>query len=475
MDELRISKGVARWTADFTPPTEEYTSDTIDKTAAETINFADWVDLYPPSEVIADGFSFTESLPLPIDPSANEETLAFTDFASGGFQYPEELDDTLAFYDWVDMGPKVFEVIADVLHIVDVITFTYDQETLIDEEFIIWDTPKVGWNKSITDAITLVDSALVKHGISIVEWLILKETLLENWDGTESITDEINIADLIDAVKTITLAIVDTLTVVEAIPVLLAIKVIEYIFLHESVPLTDMFNVLDGFTLSDELQKSWDKAVEEAIALSDASMLEFLAAILNISDAINLADSPVGLLTVSMTASDAVSFADVVAAKGNIFSLILESLEFGLTLTLGGEVWQCWVISNVDFDPSVFSGFNFNSYCSFQNKAYGVKTDGLYILEGSTDSGAQIHAGIVLTSTNFSTENRKKFRRASLGISGSTAAIRVQTDEGEDRIFRVTDRRAYIDRDMVGKDFVFSVSDFDALDFMELVPFILAR
>jgi len=42
IDELRISKGVARWTADFTPPTAAYTADALALTSSRHWTFSDW-------------------------------------------------------------------------------------------------------------------------------------------------------------------------------------------------------------------------------------------------------------------------------------------------------------------------------------------------------------------------------------------------------------------------------------------------
>ena len=70
---------------------------------------------------------------------------------------------------------------------------------------------------------------------------------------------------------------------------------------------------------------------------------------------------------------------------------------------------------------------------------------------------------------------KKRFRAAYFGLSGGvTPSLRVETDSGS-KTYTIVNAEANITRDMYGKRWVLKVQDFDELDFVELVPIVLAR
>jgi len=61
IDELRISKGIARWTSDFTPPTEEYTAEPPYPNNPPIAHAGPDLEAYTGDEVILDGSSSDDS------------------------------------------------------------------------------------------------------------------------------------------------------------------------------------------------------------------------------------------------------------------------------------------------------------------------------------------------------------------------------------------------------------------------------
>lgn len=62
-------------------------------------------------------------------------------------------------------------------------------------------------------------------------------------------------------------------------------------------------------------------------------------------------------------------------------------------------------------ETSQYSNYNFMHIINIGNKHYGVKSDGLYLLEGTTDSGTAINGSITTKETNFisADDNKPKF------------------------------------------------------------------
>ena len=161
---------------------------------------------------------------------------------------------------------------------------------------------------------------------------------------------------------------------------------------------------------------------------------------------------------------------------GRLYSTIYDTLQMNVIVELDGEVWECYVLNTPKFYPSVYSGFNFNSYCVFENRAYGANDDGVYELTGSTDAGATIHTGVVLSSTNFGSANQKKFRRGYLGISGTAPVMVFQTENGQRETYNIdSEGKVVASSGLKSKSWKLSIADFDTLDSIKLLPIILTK
>jgi hypothetical protein len=147
-----------------------------------------------------------------------------------------------------------------------------------------------------------------------------------------------------------------------------------------------------------------------------------------------------------------------------------------VVVELDGEVWECYVLNTPKFLPSIYSGFNFNSYCVFQNRAYGCKADGIYELTGDTDNGTIINTGVQLSETKFGLPNQKRFRKAYIGVSGTTPLLTMETETGETKTYSIdTDGEVDASRSLRSKKWKLTVTDFESLDFIKLVPIVLAK
>lgn len=74
IDEFRWSKGIARWTSNFTPPTEEYSTDISEQDVFETIKLADeWtLQTNPDTQHISDSVLLSETWNLQTNPDTQE-------------------------------------------------------------------------------------------------------------------------------------------------------------------------------------------------------------------------------------------------------------------------------------------------------------------------------------------------------------------------------------------------------------------
>jgi hypothetical protein len=138
--------------------------------------------------------------------------------------------------------------------------------------------------------------------------------------------------------------------------------------------------------------------------------------------------------------------------------------------------YDTWVLDGKSYEPSIFSGWMFNSFAVLNGKVYGASVQGLYILEGVDDDGTPIRTGIRIGPINFGNDGDKRLRSINFGKAGTKTVVRVET-KGRERIFTVKrePNRVTVSRDLQGNEFIIDIAEFEELSHLEIVPLMLAR
>ena len=148
----------------------------------------------------------------------------------------------------------------------------------------------------------------------------------------------------------------------------------------------------------------------------------------------------------------------------------------GVVISGGGTdeefIYFTWVFSGVDYKPSIYSGYDFNSYCTFGGKIYGANEIGIFELGGETDDGVDIHTGFVLGPHNLGVNNKKRLRSIHLGNKNIATRVRVTLDTTS-KDFSVTKGKAKITRNLMGEEVTLEVADFKELSVIEVTPVVL--
>jgi hypothetical protein len=134
-----------------------------------------------------------------------------------------------------------------------------------------------------------------------------------------------------------------------------------------------------------------------------------------------------------------------------------------------------YVLTGFRNEPSLYSNFNFNSYARHQGKFYGAKEDGVYLLEGEDDAGAEIHPGVRIGPANFGSQRPKRLRSLRLGGECANARVRVSNGNGSEGFADVEQGVATVPREVQGREITIDIADFESLNHLEIVPMVLAR
>jgi hypothetical protein len=167
----------------------------------------------------------------------------------------------------------------------------------------------------------------------------------------------------------------------------------------------------------------------------------------------NAAGVVTGVVAINL-AVDASLHTDIDAIHTMTFSSLLAAL-MQTTVYVDGPApayEQDGVVYVVNLESkatSTYESYPFNSYGQVDGVYYGVKSDGLFRLDGVDDDGTAIDASISFGKQNFGTPQRKRMVSAYMGASSSGKLyLKVTTGEGE-YIYAARRSTDYIDQQRI--------------------------
>ena len=295
-----------------------------------------------------------------------------------------------------------------------------------------------------------------KSSIQLSDALAYTETILENW--LLSINEELGITGVSYAVTSIKEEIGDSISCLE----LLNCSGLFNLAVSDEITINELVYVLNRLTLQD------------AFSVSDTiTILNLYSGI--ISDQISAVDSLSPQLKSFILLNENIESAFSLSSTSKFSTTIYEALQTSIFIEVDNEIYECYVLNTSGFHPSVYTNFNFNSYCTFRNRAFAANSTGVFELTGDTDDRADIKTGFISHETDFGLPQRKRFRKAYVDISGNEPVMIMESD-GLRKVYQIDDRgRFTASRDIVGRRWTLSAANFDYIESAVLVPVILSR
>ena len=132
--------------------------------------------------------------------------------------------------------------------------------------------------------------------------------------------------------------------------------------------------------------------------------------------------------TVTADASEEVTVQDTASVFATMLEAVAERIGLGervsslvFRITTGGLIddGQAWVVDTGSSASTRYDSYGFNSFFALGGKHYGVRKDGVYLLEGADDAGQPITAGVALGKHDFGTQALKNLVAVYVGVSSS--------------------------------------------------------
>lgn len=346
---------------------------------------------------------------------------------------------------------------------------------VVSDAIYIRDSASYALAITIQDALGLSDTAAAMLCVLVNDYLRATETQTVNQSGTKTISESLTLTDTV--YPALHLSISDTVALSDTSTVQLCLSILEHLGFSELVTAIGRLShgVSDTITLQDSLQFGFSHAVSGTLTAVDvAAVIGML--VNSISESLSLADTATNQMTMSLPVAETLTIADTVSSQGILYNIVYDTLKMSVTVEVDGETWECYVLNTPKFLPSVYSGFNYNSYCVFDNRAYGCKSTAIDELTGDTDNGVAFHTGVQFSETRFGIPNQKRFQKAYVGVSGTKPKMVMQTEDGSKKVYEI-DSEGEVDTSsaLQGKKWKLTVTDFDTLDFIKLYPVVLSK
>lgn len=175
------------------------------------------------------------------------------------------------------------------------------------------------------------------------------------------------------------------------------------------------------------------------------------ATMMTIAVASEVWDAPtVAYLAWSETLGAAVAFAtdrvvdalyDEYADLGLVFSItaelgaqLMSTVQAGFATPLFDTAGNVWVVTP-DGKTTRYEQFDYTGYAKINGRQYGVKADGVYLLEGDNDDGLPIQAAIGLGKQDFGTTLQKSVTACYLGVGSSGRMFMKIIANGQDYLY----------------------------------------
>lgn len=179
--------------------------------------------------------------------------------------------------------------------------------------------------------------------------------------------------------------------------------------------------ITDYLSLSGAIDAIYKAGISDTLNLSVSyGALRFLSA--GISDTLLLSGSIAGKATLRGSVSNTLNLSGSPSAIGRYKAGVTDTLlllDNGISTGGPDGGLDVWVANIATQAHSRYSGFGFNSFCRYDGKYYGCKSDGIYELTGDTDGADPIPCTVTFAETDFGASNLKRFESVYLGVKSS--------------------------------------------------------
>ena len=313
----------------------------------------------------------------------------------------------------------------------------------------------------------------MKTGVTISEFIFLADTILLKQHVSHLVTDNIYAYDFLAVVRKFLKSLSETVTLSDTATRRLGLLLVDYLHLADTLSSVGHLHhtLTDAVALADLINRGFAKGIAETISVTDIAHGVFVAALL-LQDTMTSADTVTRQYTGNCLILSSVTTTDTVTAQASLQQVISELINFNIRLVIGGEVYQCWVLNTDRLYPSLYTNYGFNSFATLKGQTYAAKSDGIYLIGGADDDGTPIETGVRLAMARSAMLTQ--YHDAYFGVIGDAPAVRFTNENGA-ITYNIIQGRAKAALGPKGKEWTFDLVGVTDVQFIELHPINLTR
>ncbi len=341
----------------------------------------------------------------------------------------------------------------------------------------VWESLIHGWEVTADESLALEDTTAERLIVLISDWITLVDSQGNHWNGREIVPETLNLYDVARAAAHYAEANAESLALEDAPALKLTVAVLEYMGFGDLAGAlrTGAESVNEAFVLTDVSLSAYQFIIGEVLSAVDSAGV-ITAFVDCVQELLGMEDAASACARVGAALGESLVLTETISSRGTLYDAVYDTLRMNPGVELSGEVYECYVLSTPEFHPSMYSGFDFNSYCVFENRAFGANDTGIYELTGDTDAGNPIHTGVILSETDFGSRNYKRFRKGYVGISGTSPVMILECEDGTRKVYDIDSRGIFTaSGSQKSRAWKLSVAGFETLDAIKLIPVILSK
>jgi len=184
--------------------------------------------------------------------------------------------------------------------------------------------------------------------------------------------------------------------------------------------------------------------------------------------------------------SESAAMLGVLTAGQKVSINLADIITAAVIIKAGDEEMVGWIINPNLSASTALDNYDFTGFGQHKGKYYGIRPDGLYVLEGDTDNGTQIDSFISLGNRNFNTAKQKRMRHAYIGASTDGRMVLKVIVNGQEYLYAVknpstdmAEQRVDIGRGLRSNYWNFELMNREGADFeidtIKFMPLVLER